>query len=176
MLFQGIFFSLVLLSFIGCASAPSSLQKAEMKSEAKQETAVAPLDLESSASSPEKKSDSLYLICKASRHRFHYDWSAGALEKGHEGIDQNHVRYKFRSAKKPAGKRGENLKVGECGWEERVLVGLEKSSKSQVIFKSLSDEATQSFYRMKTGKVFKFPVRPTKSGLMAISHDIKVIR
>ncbi len=109
------------------------------------------------------------LICKASRNHFHYDWSAGSLTSGQEGIDQNNVRYEFRSAKKSAGGRGENLKVGECGWAEEVLnvSKSKKNTKSQVIFKSLSDEATQVFYKMKTGKVFIVPVLQTKNGLLA---------
>jgi hypothetical protein len=124
-----------------------------------------------------KRSDNTYLICKASRSRFHYDWSAGSLAGGQEVIDQNNVRYEFRSAGKPAGGRGENLKVGECGWaNEALAVSKKTATKSQVSFKSLSDEAIQTFYKLKTGKVFKVPVRQTKNGLVAAPGGVSIIR
>ncbi|HEY8270994.1 MAG TPA: hypothetical protein VIG33_08900 [Pseudobdellovibrionaceae bacterium] len=178
--FRKVFSSLALLSLLGCASTPS--MKSEKTGEVNPEVADSSLASETLAINPEptKKSDSGYLICKASKRRFHYDWSAGSLRNGQEVIDQNNIRYEFRSAGKPAGNKGENLKVGECGWAKVALVSRKKAPKSQVksqvIFKSLSDEATQTFYKMKTGKVFKFPVRQTKNGLEAMPGGIRLIR
>ena len=121
-------------------------------------------------------SNQTYLICKASRNRFHYDWSASSLSSGQEVIDQNNVRYEFRLASQPAGDKGENLKVGECGWAEDSLNSKKKSVKSQVTFKSLSDDSIQAFYKIKNGKVFKVPVRQTKNGLVALAADINILR
>ena len=82
----------------------------------------------------------------------------------------------FREARGPAGAKGENLKVGECGWAGKPLAR-SKKTKAQVTFKSLSDEVTQSFYKLKTGKVFKVPVRQTKNGMMAApGTGVSVVR
>lgn len=115
-----------------------------------------------------------FLICKAKKSRFHYDWDASSLAAGQN--DQNTVRYEFRSASRPAGEKGENLKVGECGWAGEALAA-SKKAKSQVTFKSLSDEVTQNFYKLKNGKVFKVPVRETKNGMVtAPGTNISVVR
>lgn len=123
---------------------------------------------------PVAKGSDNYLICRAKKNRFHYDWDANSFLAGQN--KQNSIRFIFRPAKRPAGSRGENLKVGECGWA-RALPEKSKKFKSQVIFNSLSDEATQNFYTLKTGKVFKVPVRPTKNGLVAApGAGVSVIR
>jgi hypothetical protein len=119
-------------------------------------------------------SHNTYLICKAKKSRFHYDWDATQLSSGQ--ADQNSIRFEFRQASRPAGAQGENLKVGECGWADQALAGAKKTS-AQVTFKSLSDEATQSFYKLKTGKIFKFPVRQTKNGMApAAGAGVSVVR
>ncbi|MBC7370855.1 MAG: hypothetical protein H7326_04775 [Bdellovibrionaceae bacterium] len=104
------------------------------------------------------------LICKAKKSRFHFDWTAA--NAGSEQLDQNSVRYKFRAATKPAGGKGENLKVGECGWAGRALANTKHET--EFLMKSLSDEATQAFYKMRTGKVFQLPVRQSKAGMIVL--------
>ncbi len=184
MIFQGLKFQLsaaVLLSLIGCAStlsvtagAPATVAAPTAVAEAG--TAKPEVPIEITRTLPKKASVDNFLICKASKKRFHYDWSAGTNGQGL--IDQNNIRYEFRSARKPAGDRGENLKIGECGWAGEALAEktTAKTRKSQVTFNSLSDEATQTFYKMKTGKVFRVPVRQTKNGLVANPGGVSVIR
>lgn len=179
---QGLNFhlSIAALALAGCASTSSVATKLESPSPAvvvAPEAATAPAAAMVSAE-PAKKASNDYLICKASRHRFHYDWSASSLTAGEGAIDQNNVRYEFRSALKPAGLHGENLKVGECGWAAEALAPSKSEAKKhqQVVFKSLSDEATQTFYKMKTGKVFKVSVKQTKNGLVAAPGGVSVIR
>jgi len=180
--FQGLNFHLsiaLLMSLVGCAStAPVSTNTSAVVTEAVSEKAPES-STEVAKEAPAKPADNTYLICKASRKRFHYDWSASGLNAGQEMIDQNNIRYEFRSAARPAGSRGENLKVGECGWASEALAAsgeAKKNRHSQVVFKKLSDEATQTFYKMKTGKVFKVPVRQTKNGLVAAPGGVSVIR
>ncbi|MBS1970424.1 MAG: hypothetical protein JSU04_08950 [Bdellovibrionales bacterium] len=187
MIFQGLKLQLsaaVLLSLVGCASTSSVTTNtppaiAPVSTVAAVETAKPEAPIEITRTLPKKASVDNYLICKASKKRFHYDWSAGTNGQGL--IDQNNIRYEFRSASKPAGDRGENLKVGECGWAgealaEKTAAKTRKSQKSQVVFNSLSDEVTQTFYKMKTGKVFRVPVRQTKNGLIANPGGVSVIR
>lgn len=191
MKFQGLNFHLLIatavLSLMGCASTSSVSTNTEAANSAATDHSLSG----TSADSPTQQASSVHsqvtakkpvesgvLICKASRKRFHYDWSAGALAGGQGLIDQNNIRYVFRSASKPAGARGENLKVGECGWAAEALAekGAAKNRRQEVVFKSLSDEATQTFYKMKTGKVFQVPVRQTKSGLVVTPGGVRVIR
>lgn len=187
--FQGLNFHLsvaVLMCLVGCASTSSVSTNTEAVAPAVNaaEQSVAPAattpqaPIEITQVLPKKAIDNGFLICKASRNRIHFDWSAGSLTGGQGLIDQNNVRYEFRSASKPAGARGENLKVGECGWAAEALVekGAAKSRRQQVMFNSLSDEATRTFYKLKTGKVFKVPVRQTKNGLVATPGGVSVIR
>lgn len=189
--FQGLNFHLsvaVLMTLVGCASAPQapSDELPEQTTNApyvapQQEVARDEIPAGVVRELPGRKAvdNNGLLICKASRNRIHYDWSAGSAVKGQEMIDQNNVRYEFRSAKRPAGARGENLKVGECGWVGDALAtgaSAKQKGRSQILFKSLSDEATQAFYKMKTGKVFKVPVRQTKNGLVAAPGGVSVIR
>lgn len=105
------------------------------------------------------------LLCRVKKSRFHYDWDASSLVNGEN--KQNSIRYTFRSAKRAAGEKGEHLKVGECGWAAGSSEG-GKSGTSQLVFQSLSDEVTQDFYKLKTGKVVKVPVRQTKNGLQVL--------
>lgn len=186
--FQGLNFHLsvaVLMCLVGCASTSSVSTNTEVAkpvesaSVAVEETSTPQAPIEITRELPKKAIDNGFLICKASRNRIHFDWSAGSLTGGQGLIDQNNVRYEFRSANKPAGARGENLKVGECGWASEALVADKtpaKNRRQQVVFKSLSDEATQTFYKMKTGKVFKVPVRQTKNGLVVTPGGVSVIR
>lgn len=184
MIFQGLKLQLsaaVLLSLVGCASTSSVTTSAPpvvapVPAVTAVETAKPEAPIEITRTLPKKTSVDNFLICKASKKRFHYDWSAGTNGQGL--IDQNNIRYEFRSASKPAGDRGENLKVGECGWAGEALAekAAAKTRKSQVVFNSLSDEVTQTFYKMKTGKVFRVPVRQTKNGLVANPGGVSVIR
>jgi hypothetical protein len=185
MIFQGLKLQLstaVLFFVVGCASTSSVSTNNEAAVAAPPpavstvETTTAETPIEITRTLPKKTSVDNFLICKASKKRFHYDWSAGTSGQGL--IDQNNIRYEFRSASKPAGNRGENLKVGECGWAGEALAEKKaaKARRSQVVFKSLSDEATQTFYKMKTGKVFRVPVRQTKNGLVANPGGVSVIR
>jgi hypothetical protein len=153
--------------FVGCATVttppPSSSEN------------VAVVDVAPAAQNAKAQPGSeYYLICKAKKSRFHFDWTAAASDR--DQIDQNSVRYKFRSANRPAGEKGENLKVGECGWAGRALANGGKEN-SEFMAKSLSDEATQTFYKIRTGKVFKLPVRHGKSGLVVLpKSEVRVIR
>jgi hypothetical protein len=171
-----------LMSLVGCASTMSisaNTETAKSISGQTQPPPQVPIEItQETTKKPQQVVDNGFLICKASRNRFHYDWSAGSAAAGQGLIDQNNVRYEFRSAAKPAGSRGENLKVGECGWESEALANRTpaKSRRSQVVFKSLSDETTQTFYKIKTGKVFKVPVRQTKNGLVAAPGGVSVLR
>lgn len=113
-----------------------------------------------------KKKPSGPLICKAKKSKFRFDWQAASPTSGDGRIDQNSVRYDFREANRPAGIRGENLKVGECGWAQ-VPMATTKKEKSQLSYERLSDEATETFYKIRTGKVFSLPVRQGKNGLTA---------
>jgi hypothetical protein len=113
------------------------------------------------------------LICKAKKSHFQFDWSAASV--GSDQLDQNSVRYKFQAATKPAGEKGENLKVGECGWAGRALAANKKES-SEFFMKSLSDESTQAFYKMRTGRVFKLPVRRGKAGMVVLpKSEVRVV-
>lgn len=188
--FQGLNLHLsvaVLMCLVGCAStssvstnteATNSTAPAVEASPAAAATATPQAPIEITQEATKKPAENGFLICKASRNRIHFDWSAGSLVAGQGLIDQNNVRYEFRSASKPAGARGENLKVGECGWASEALAdrASAKNRRQQMVFKSLSDEATQTFYKMKTGKVFKVPVRQTKNGLVATPGGVSVIR
>jgi len=159
--FQGLNISIIGLAgltLVACASS-NTLSLAEVTPAVSQPVNTVQ---EATTTTIRKQSNNTYLICKAKKSRFHYDWDASSLNSGQ--ADQNSIRFEFRQASRPAGAQGENLKVGECGWADQALAGAKKSS-AQVTFKSLSDEATQSFYKLKTGKVFKFPVRQTKNGM-----------
>jgi hypothetical protein len=116
------------------------------------------------------------LICKARKSKFHFDWHATSPNSADGRIDQNSVSFDFRAANRPAGARGENLKVGECGWAA-VPMSASKKEKSRVSYKRLSDEATETFYKIHTGKVFQLPVRQGKNGLSAVpGAPVTVIR
>lgn len=166
MKFQTIFFVASALSLIACANS----SKAPTTPETEAAPAVSKKTEEAVPEEVARKSGG-FLICKAKKSRFHYDWRVGSMVgNGQELVDQNSIRYEFKSANRPAGDKGQHLKVGECGWAEQPLVAKKAkkvSAKSQVMFKSLSDEATQTFYKLKTGKVFTVPVRQTKNGMMA---------
>ena len=154
------------LAVVGCAGKATHAD-IEPAAEVKSEDTVA-----STSAKPAAGSEYL-LICKAKKSRFHFDWTAA--NAGSEQIDQNSVKYKFRTATKPAGDKGENLKVGECGWAGRALAN--SKSESQFLMKSLSDEATQAFYKMRTGKVFQLPVRRSKTGMVVLpKSEVKVLR
>ncbi len=128
---------------------------------------------QASDQTPEQTPDYV-LICKAKKSRFNFDWSAASI--GNEQIDQNSVRYQFKPATKPAGERGENLKVGECGWARRALANSKKPS-AEFVMKSLSNETTEAFYRMKTGRVFKLPVRQSANGMVVLPKaEVSVVR
>lgn len=129
-----------------------------------------------SANGQTPKKNSNHLICRASKKRFHYDWNPNTSGGGPLMTDANDIRFEFRSANRPAGKNGENLKIGECGWAEAALANSKKTPRSRVVFKSLSDEATQTFYKMKTGRVFKVPVRATKQGMIAAPGGVSLVR
>lgn len=192
--FQGLNFHLsvaALVTLVGCASTSPAPTPEELPEQTTQAPYVAPTEARSTHDEipagvarelPGRKptvDNNGLLICKASRKRIHYDWSAGSAATGQGMIDQNNIRYEFRSAKRPAGARGEHLKVGECGWASEALpteTPQKQKGRSQILFKSLSDEATQTFYKMKTGKVFKVPVRQTKNGLVAAPGGVSVIR
>lgn len=153
------------LSLIACANSSKLPAAAAAPAEAPAKTE----EVAQQEEAPRKAGG--FLICKAKKNRFHYDWRVGSMAVGgQELVDQNSIRYEFRSASRPAGDKGQHLKVGECGWAEQPLVTKKAKpafKKSQVMFKSLSDEATQTFYKIKTGKVFKVPVRQTKNGMVA---------
>lgn len=107
------------------------------------------------------------LICKARKSKFRFDWEAASPNSADGRIDQNSVSYDFRAADRPAGASGENLKVGECGWAAAPMTN-SKKEKSSLSYKRLSDEATETFYKLRTGKVFSVPVRQGKNGVTAI--------
>lgn len=157
---------LILGLLIGCAHAPSSSNSATPEASAQTE------HLEQKNKVP--VGSEYVLICKAKKSRFQFGWNAKSLIS--EEADQNSVQYKFRAATKPAGEKGENLKVGECGWAGRALAQGKKEN-SQLTVKSLSDEATLAFYKIRTGKVFKLPVRKGKDGLVALpKSEVRLIR
>ncbi|WP_413287850.1 hypothetical protein [Bdellovibrio sp. HCB337] len=180
MRFQGLIYIIATLAMVGCAH--SKVQQTETTAQINAATVVTqpevvvPLATVAEAPVvPVKKADNNgFLICKAKKNKFFYDWNASSLLSGEN--NQNTVRFEFRSAKRPAGEKGENLKAGECGWAEEALAG-NKKAKSQVTFKSLSDEVTHNFYKLKTGKVFKVPVRQTQNGMMAApGTGVSVVR
>lgn len=116
------------------------------------------------------------LICKAKKSKFRFDWQAASPTSRDGRIDQNSVSYDFREANRPAGVHGENLKVGECGWAQ-VPMATTKKERSQLSYERLSDEATETFYKIRTGKVFSLPVRQGKNGLTVVpGAPVTVVR
>jgi hypothetical protein len=169
---KSVLFSILVCLLLGaCAGKPA----AETKATTSPETTPAEIATANEEAGKTKTPGSEYmLICKAKKSRFHFDWSATAVKN--DQIDQNSVRYKFRSANRPAGEKGENLKVGECGWAGRALANTKKEN-SEVVMKTLSDEATQAFAKMRTGKVFKLPVRRSKAGMVALPRsEVSIVR
>lgn len=174
---QGVL-SILFFSFgVGCASiatkkiAPDKAEQTSIPTTSKAESVTGKNFF---ASPPAVTTPDHVLICKAKKSRFNFDWSAASI--GSEQIDQNSVRYQFKPAKKPAGERGENLKVGECGWAASPL-GNSKNPHSEFVMKSLSNESTEAFYRMKTGRVFKLPVRQSASGMVVLPKaEVSVVR
>jgi hypothetical protein len=165
MKFQTALFCLVTILFAACSSQPAKSDEA---------VTAGPSSVSAGQIPIEKAAHDSYLICKAKKSRFHFDWTAAA--KGGDQIDQNSVRYQFKSANRPAGTQGENLKVGECGWAGRALASTKKE-KSEFTYKSLSEEATETFYKMRTGKVFKLPVRQSKNGMVVLPNaSVTVLR
>lgn len=116
------------------------------------------------------------LICKARKSKFRFDWEAAAPSSADGSFDQNSVSFDFKAANRPAGPQGENLKIGECGWAAAPMTTSKKET-SKVSYKKLSDEATETFYKLRTGKVFKLPVRQGKNGLNVVpGAPVTVIR
>lgn len=161
-------FGMIMLACAGCAVRDVATDSA-IKGDGLQ---VTPIENLSAEKSPKAGREYL-LICKAKKSRFYFDWSASGA--GSELIDQNSLRYKFRTATKPAGEKGENLKVGECGWAGRALANDKRET--SFVMKSLSEEATQAFYKMRTGKVFQLPVRHGRAGMVVLpKSEVKVLR
>ncbi|MBK9322255.1 MAG: hypothetical protein IPM97_04770 [Bdellovibrionaceae bacterium] len=174
---QGVL-SILFFSFaVGCASvatknfAPGKAEEVSTPTTSKSESVSSKRTF---LSPPALAAPDHVLICKAKKNRFNFDWSAASI--GSEQIDQNSIRYQFKPAKKPAGERGENLKIGECGWAGSPLAK-SKRAPSEFVMKSLSNESTEAFYRMKTGRVFKLPVRQSASGMVVLPKaEVSVVR
>jgi len=175
MKFQGLIFFITTLLLFGCVSHPvDSLASSSVGTplENKNEKVL------NETTSVEEKAlgthHGLPLICKTQKSHLQFDWTAAAPGSGK--LDQNTVHYRFRPATHPAGVHGENLKVGECGFAERALSS-NKKEHVKFTFDSLSDEATQTFYKMRTGKVFSVEVRQSKNGMVALPNaEVHVLR